>query len=248
MSQENGAYLYSIWKKAEDSGLMGVKEIAPYFKGQGIDISHSDLERVMHRTPIKDFVYPGTMDTLRWLRDEKDLLDIWTLGDETLQTWKVATSGISELRRGETAEETRRLRAQVRLHASRDKINKLPEIVTGNLTPDVGHVFIVDDKSSNVLRVSQVIEQWQQTRGFPQGVEFHPVWINQGRTQNVVPKGYDLPGFLQQFDAVNAITELPDLRSRYASEGKRNLWELDFDHTLASTREWEQMALANLKS
>lgn len=187
------------------------------------------VTRTIMRMETKPYLYEGAKETLGKLLRSGDKILIWTQGDAKTQLWKVATSGIGELRKDLKPEDRRK----ISVFSAEDKFAPLPATFDQLKKEGYERVVIVDDKSQNITRSSEEIEKWKNAHG-DNSMEITSVWINQGRTKNQVPKNFTLETFKEKFKTVEDVRELTPIKDESA---KKTAWLIDFDHTLVNTAE-----------
>lgn len=212
----------------EKIGHTNPQKIAHAIIGEGSTLAPK-IAREITRMPTEDFLYDGATKTLESLLISGDKIIIWTQGDTKTQLWKVATSGIGELRKKLKPENRR----QISVFSAEDKFTPLPAIFDQLRREGYESVIIVDDKAQNITKSTQMIEDWKKVKE-NSSMEITPVWINQGRTKDQVPQGFTLETFKRKFTTVENLRELPSLKE---SSAKKTAWLIDFDHTLLNTAE-----------
>lgn len=231
-----------VWSSAETAlgyaaGLPIAQELAghQYVLQQEVE----EAARFIDHYPMKSFVYEGAEETVRTLVDRGSRVKFWTQGEPRHQLYKVASSGLLKMRH-----EDPEIKARVSAYANLDKVGMLPQLIPQVVEQNVNRVVIVDDKSNNILRIHLTLAQMRESGILDENVQVDCVWMNQGRTKDQVPEGYDLDEFKRTYQTIEDIRQLPSLTEDDNPE--RTVYFLDWDHTLADTGKWRTAAQGEL--
>lgn len=194
-------------------------------------VSSGKIARSVARMNFQPHVYEGAHETVKGMLDSGDNVVIWTQGDPKTQLTKLATSGIATARRELPKEEKHRFG----VYAHEDKIAGFERLANAQFSNGAEKVFVVDDKASNIQRIGDVLPESMKDRVIP-------VWINQGRSKNVVPEGYTTDTFIAKFQTITDIRDLHSIRDANMAVGGRAAWLLDLDHTLVNSGEARNVA------
>lgn len=238
----NAAKIGAVWKAHEQA--LGASHAGQFAQDLATAFPHlrfspTALAHDILRLPTETHVYPGAKETLQQLIGQGDRVVIWTQGEKHMQLWKVATSGLGEIRRGLPRDQ----RSEFTCFTDTDKVTCLPETVQRFRKPEHNQVTIVDDKSENILRLRERVAEWQADGTYPADLQVNLVWINQGRTKDTVPEGYTVEQFRQEFATIEDIKDL----AKVPGEPGKNLWFIDYDHTLVHTNGWREEIFQRLE-
>lgn len=208
------------------------------------------VQKAIQRMDTRTYAYEGAHDTMRDLLSTGDSVLIWTQGHELGQLWKVARAGFGDLRRDLPPDERQRFS----VYRAMDKIRQLPELIHAAIGDENRQVVVVDDKSVNILAIDESIRVGKAQHRLRTDARVLPVWINQGRTKDVVPPDYKideddrLEKFQQDFRTITDIRMLGEVRKELVENGVNGniAWFIDFDHTLVNTAEAQKNALRNV--
>lgn len=186
------------------------------------------VEQAVCRMPTEDFLYEGARETIQNLLASGDQVTIWTQGYELGQLWKVANSGLGQLRKALPPSE----RTRFSVSATREKFSALPSLFEKMRENGIRRAIIVDDKAQNIAEAASQVDLLRNASGLPRDLVVQLVWVNQGRTKNQVPQNFNPEEFRERFTTVEDIRELPKIRGM----GEEQIgWLLDLDHTLLNT-------------
>lgn len=233
---EHSSAITDIWRGSEGRlGYGSGRAIAEDLVQSGIlpEEERDYAGRYIDHKPTREFLYPKSEDTLRALLTEpSNSVVIWTQGEPRQQAFKVASSGILQLRRDPELSARNRLG----VFTAFDKVTQFPTVV-GKMPQDRKYV-VVDDKSENVVRVTDGINNAKRTGELDADLDISIVWINQGRTKDHVPEGVTLEEFKDKYRTIGEIEELATVYQ----DAKNTTFFVDWDHTLCNTGEWRKSA------
>lgn len=232
-------HIQNIFETQEDVyGQTNHRDVALALVGKASSLKPA-IGREILRMSTREHLYEGAEATLRHLltsNDQQDRVVIWTQGNPTGQLWKLAMSGLIELRHVYGKD-------RFGIHAAEDKIATLPGLLDELAEQGSQRVVIVDDKAKNVVKVAQIAQTWKAAH--PEAnVDIVPIWINQGRTKNQVPKDHTLESFTSQYQTITDIRDLQTL----PTPGQTTAWLIDWDHTLNETAVAKQQLFHTIAS
>lgn len=231
-----------VWTSAEmalgyAAGPAIAKELAQH--GHVLPEEVDQAGRFIDHFPMRDFVYEGAEETIRTLVDRGSHIKFWTQGEPRHQLYKVASSDLLRMRHEDPEVKTR-----ISAYAHLDKVSTLPQLIPEVAEQGINRVVIVDDKSGNILRVNSTLAQMRELGVLGEEIQVDCVWMNQGRTKDQVPEGYDLEEFKRTHPTIEDIRQLPALTDDENPDG--TMYFLDWDHTLADTGKWRSAAQVEL--
>ena len=232
-----------VWANSEDTlGYASGRAIGSDLHKAGI-LAPEEAEyagRFIDHQPTRPFLYEGAEETVRTLINEPagNNVLVWTQGEPRQQILKVASSGILGLRRDPEFPEGR---TGLKVYAHVDKVADLGNVISDEHMPG-RRVVIVDDKSKNVLKAQQKVQQLKEEGRVSEDRDVTVVWINQGRTKDQVPEGFTPETFKEIYPAIDDIRELPNL----FSDTTNTSFLLDWDHTLCNTGEWRKKSQGDI--
>lgn len=225
--------------KEKEIGHTDPAEVADLV-GQAYPDTHALVERSFYRAPTEEHLYPGAKETLFGLLVNGDHVKIWTQGHERYQLWKVANSGIGSVRKALPAGE----RSRFSVFTAQDKVAPLKKIISGFQNQGINQVVIIDDKAQNIVKLTEQADWWKQEGQIDSSFKIVPVWINQGRSKNIIPQEYTLETFKAKYKTIEDIRDLTKVREDLLQATQDNsintAWLIDWDHTLCNTSEARQ--------
>lgn len=233
------------WMQLEKKGTVGIQPIMDSISQEFGSFDEVSLTSQILRTPTESHLYPGTHEVIDNLLDQGDRIVIWTQGDPKLQSWKIATSGLSNLRKGEKAHN----RSNFIFFAAEDKIPAIPEIISKyspTKTDLAGSFFfrgavIVDDKAHNIVDAQKIVSESRKAGVLPTAEQLpvNFVWMRHelGRSKDVLPEGVNIDALLNTCSVARDPQDLLAIRERQ-DRNKNLLWLLDVDHTILHTSGW----------
>jgi len=233
------------WMQLEKKGTVNVKPIIQCISQEFGPLDETSLTSQILRTQTESYLYHGTHEVVSNLLAQGDRIVIWTQGDPQLQAWKIATSGLSTLRKGEKA----RNRPNFIFFSAEDKIPAVPEIISKYLRTKTSmtdefffrRALIVDDKAHNIVAAQNIVTESRKAGILPTAEELpiNFVWMRHelGRSKDVLPEGINMDTLLNSCSVANSPADLLTIRERH-NQDKNLLWLLDVDHTILNTSGW----------
>lgn len=110
------------------------------------------IERKVMRMPTQ--MYEGGENTLRFLLEQGDSIQIWTQGYPRHQIWKAANAGIGRIRKDILPHEEK---SRLTVSAEYDKLSLLQDTITNFASKGLKTIIIVDDKATNIEQTNQTL-------------------------------------------------------------------------------------------
>lgn len=209
------------------------------------------ITALTRETDFKKALYPGAEKALGWLSQRGPVV-VWSAGDvngtpaypgSRQQLYKIARS-LGPARRAmarELPESPRSLREVMSLSLSEHKHGTVPEIIRRMRLEGISTVAILEDQSSNLMKVNDTLSR--------NGMTTVPVWVRQGRHANTIPESptASIDDWKRDYNAVDsikaALTRIATLLGKDFSQ-KTFASIVDYDGVLSNdiVREQEQAA------
>lgn len=229
--QETLQKVTAIYRTGEkDNNCTDLRKVAEQISRE---LKYDDTDSIVYdarRISRPDHLFPGALSTVQSLMDRRDEVVVWTQGHPLNQLYKVAGSGISNVRRDLPPGE----RTRFSVRAEMDKVTDIDKPIMDLHAKGVDKVVIVDDKSGNVKDVKARVEELKQEGRIDPELDVSVVWARYGVYKDQAPKGMTLEDFLKEVETIEDVSEL----RQYGAPQGRTGWLLDFDNTLFRTADY----------